>query len=73
MTTYMRDLGSKIRRYLLLVNIYEEFASHEEAEQYQEAMYRNYHPAGYGTHIAIVKDDTTGRYICRGYRYSSCD
>lgn len=44
----------------------------EEVLQQKEDYLHNYHPAGYSTSIGKpVEED--GKWICRGYRFSSCD
>jgi hypothetical protein len=45
----------------------------EEIDQKVESYLRNYHPAGYGTHIKNPVEQSNGEYVATGYRWSSCD
>ena len=54
-----------------MIPIRETFPTQQEAEAWAAGYKVNYHPAGYGTTLTIEEID--GRWIVRGYLYSSCD
>lgn len=56
-----------------MIRIYETFDTEAEAVAFRDRYYRNYHPAGYGTHITIEQDRTTGKWRAYGSRSHSCD
>lgn len=54
------------------VKIDKTFPTMEQAEEFKEEYYNQYHPAGYGTTLSVTKQDN-GTYRVTGYRSSSCD
>lgn len=56
----------------MFIQIYEKFDSEEQAVDYMNKMYENYHPAGYGT-VLDVYQLLSGQWVVDGYRYDSCD
>jgi hypothetical protein len=54
------------------IRIHEKADTQEAAEKLKESIYQNYHPCGYGTSLSVY-EDTEGKWIVSGHRYSSCD
>jgi hypothetical protein len=50
-----------------------EFDTEQEAIEYREKVYEDYHPMGYGTHIRIEYDLTTNKWVAKGTRSHTCD
>ncbi|MDX0455472.1 hypothetical protein GOC72_18630 [Sinorhizobium medicae] len=54
-----------------MIKINERFMKREQAEEFKDRMYREYHPCGYGTSLTIT--ESGGGFAVNGHRYSSCD
>ncbi|MET0529224.1 MAG: hypothetical protein ABW003_12975 [Microvirga sp.] len=55
-----------------MIPIHETFATRQEAEAFRDRMYREWHPAGYGTRIDITQAPD-GTWIASGHRFDTCD
>ena len=62
---------------MAMIQIQEFFYCEKEAIKFKEKMYRDYHPAGYGTHLRIISpqnyNNNDHMWMVIGTRYSSCD
>ncbi len=55
------------------VQIYKEFTTKADAEEFRERVYTCYHPLGYGTSIRIEHKVEKGLWVASGSRAESCD
>ncbi len=58
-----------------MIHVSQHFGTFWEAEQFVEGYLRNYHPAGYGTHLTIdpSPEHPAGPWHVHGHRGSSSD
>jgi hypothetical protein len=56
-----------------MIRYFETFDTEDQAKEYRENMYRNYHPLGYSTNIRIGYDPVLQKWVAQGSRAESCD
>lgn len=70
--TYLeRGTGLNETRGAYLIPVTGTFDTREGAQAAVEAYYRDFHPAGYGTHLTMIA--AADKWQVVGHRFASCD